>query len=121
LNVGDSVTVNYSSYDTFEVTDDLIGQDSRGPYSLSNTDVLADSETVIYDRNVLNPAVDYTLENTDGKLQFFYPIKYPTIITVKYRVVRMDSANPTAANSGSPFNFGVTYLDEYAKGQEDEM
>ncbi len=121
LNVGDSVTVNYSSYDTFEVTDDLIGQDSRGPYSLSNTDVLADSETVIYDRNVLNPAVDYTLENTDGKLQFFYPIKYPTIITVKYRVVRMDSANPTAANSGSPFNFGVTYLDEYAKGQEDEL
>ena len=121
LGVGDSVTVNYSSYDTFEVTDDLIGQDSRGPYSLSNTDVLDDSEVVIYDRNVLNSTVDYTLNDAEGKLEFFYPIKYPTIITVKYRVVRMDTVGTSGSTSGSPINFGVTYLDEYAKGQEDEL
>lgn len=121
LNMGDAVSVNYSSYDTYDVTEDVIGQDSPGPYYLANGPVLEDSETIVLDRGTLNPAVDYTLNDADGKLQFFYPIKYPSIVTVKYKAIRMDTINSGQGRSTSPFSFGVTYLDEYAKGEEDEL
>jgi len=121
LQAGDVVSVNYSAIDVFDAVDELIGNDSRGPYALSSPNVLEDSETVLLNRQSMTSGIDYVIDYDKGTLQFAYPISYPTIITVKYRAARTDPASSNALASGSPINFGFTYLDENAKGQDDQM
>ena len=121
LSMGDQVTVNYQSYDTVDGTDDLIGQDTAGPYQLSRKNILEDSVTVYLDRKRLNQTIDYELNEDTGQIRFSYPISYPSIISVTYTAVKTEAAATRNAFGGSPINFGITYLDEYAKGQTDDL
>ncbi len=116
----DSVTVNYQVYDAFDVTEDIIAQDSPGPYGLTNSKLVSDSLEVYLDQKLLKHTVDYTYDDNSGKIVFSYPVHYPSIITARYTAIKTEVASANG-QAGSPISFGLTYLDESAKGQDTEL
>ncbi|NBV42233.1 hypothetical protein EBR96_05635, partial [bacterium] len=121
LASGDSISVNYDYYVTQDYSDDLIANDKPGPYTLTNSNVLDGSVKIWIDQKPAKEIVDYTIDYDNGQIQFSYPVSYPSIITARYRAVVVDAINDPTKPAASPINFGVTYLDEYVKGQSEEL
>jgi len=121
LKDGDILDVGYDAYETVSRNETLIGRDTPGPYTLMSQDVLDGSVDIELNGQPVSEIKDYILDYESGNLYFNYPISYPNVISVSYKAVLSEVVTSVTANVTSPVNFGVTYLDEYAKGQSEEL
>ncbi len=121
LKDGDLIEAEYEAYETVTREETLIGRDTQGPYALMYQDVLSDSFELSLNGQPLAEIKDYILYYETGQVYFNYPISYPNVISVSYKAVLSELVQTATANAGSPINVGVTYLDEYAKGQSEEL
>ena len=118
---GDLIEAEYEAYETVSRNETLIGRDTPGPYALLYQDILDDSVDVALNGQPVSEIRDYILDYESGQLYFNYPISYPNVISVSYKAVLSEVFKSSTANVTSPINVGVTYLDEYAKGESEEL
>lgn len=119
ISADDQLSIVYRYYLSSSYQEDLIGNNTPGPYQLERQNLLDRSVSVKLDGKTLEDTLDYLVDLDKGVLYFNYKINYPKIITIAYDAINTtvvtESANQT------PFNFGVTYMREYAKSQQDEL
>lgn len=118
---GDLIEAEYEAYETVSRNETLIGRDTPGPYVLMYQDLLDESVDLALNGQPLAEIKDYILDYEAGQVYFNYPISYPNVISVSYKAVLSEVLKTATANAVSPINVGVTYLDEYAKGQTEEL
>lgn len=115
----DKIEVDYEYYLTDQVSEDLIGKDLKGPYKLTRDNILDGSAKVVLDDRELREAFDYILDYDTGELFFNYIVNYPRVISVEYTAIKTEVSK--VAGKENPLRIGVTYLNEYAKGQPEDL
>lgn len=119
LQENDTLKITYEYYQAEHVTDQIVGTNSPGPYTLSKSNILDGSVIVYVNQDEMSEARDYILDYDTGRLRFNFQVDYPKIITVEYDALKTDIS--TANTEAPPMHLGVTYLQEYARSQKDEM
>jgi hypothetical protein len=119
LKPGDQLRVSYKYYLTEKIEEDIIGQDSFGPYYLSHKNIVRETVSINVGTRPAVEAEDYFLDYETGKLDFNYHINYPEIISVKYTTIKSTSTTPDIKSS--PLRFGISYLNEYARAKPEQM
>ena len=115
----DKLRVEYDYFLTDSYKEDIIGDGTPGPYPLASTHVLVGSVKVNLEDNELLETRDFIVDYDNGRLFFNYKIKYPNIMTVEYQSI--ESKTVTLNAEKRPLNVGVTYLNEYAKSEEEKL
>jgi hypothetical protein len=116
----DKLKVDYESYVSSTKTEDLIAKDSNGPYFLSEKNIIPGTVTINVDDELVNENEDYFMDYEKGSMKFNYKLDYPKIISAEYGYIKSQTVS-TADVKESPFSFGVTYLNEYVKSQEEDL
>jgi hypothetical protein len=117
--VSDNLTIEYKYYLSTNSEQDIIGNNSPGPYKLAHQNLLDQTVKVSVDDKQLEETLDYLVDLDQGLLYFNYKIDYPRIINIEY-----DAINTTVVTHDTkktPFNVGVTYMREFAKSQKEEL
>jgi hypothetical protein len=120
LSETDILYIDYEYYLTEKTSEDIIGKDSTGPYQLKNRHLLSESISVLLEGRKLTEGLDYYVDHKEGKLMFNFEVQYPRILAVDYISIKTEKTN-TANIKESPFSFGVSYLNEYVKSDEEEL
>ncbi|MGE4170434.1 MAG: hypothetical protein AB7F28_06915 [Candidatus Margulisiibacteriota bacterium] len=120
LGPDDRLVMSYEYYQIEDNADDLIGSNSTGPYLLSRKNILFGTVSVVANGLAMTEGVDYTLDYAAGKLNFRFPIAYPSVITAVYKAVKSSVAIPKIKDA-TPFSVGVTYLNEYVRSQDQQL
>lgn len=115
----DKLKVDYDYYLTDRYKEDIIGDGTPGPYSLDSKYVLDGSVKIDLEGTELLETRDFIMDYDNGRIFFNYKIKYPKIMTVEYRSIQSKTVTLNAEKR--PLNVGVTYLNEYAKSEEEEL
>jgi hypothetical protein len=119
LMENDKLYIAYSYYKTADISENLIGKDSPGPYFLKEQNIIQRSIKVSVDDIPLSETIDYDVNYKEGSLFFNYSVEYPRIISVEYSSIQSETTSSNSQNS--PLHYGVTYLQEYVHGQEEEL
>ncbi|RAP38755.1 hypothetical protein DID80_02240 [Candidatus Marinamargulisbacteria bacterium SCGC AAA071-K20] len=117
--VSDNLSVVYRYYRSTVSEQDLIGNNSPGPYKLQHQHLLDQTVSVSLDDTLLEETLDYLVDLDQGLLYFNYKIDYPRIITIEYEAI--DITVVTQDSKQTPFNVGLTYMREFAKSQQEEL
>ncbi len=115
----DKLTISYDYYQTTPHLETLIGDNSVGPYILSKTQLLDDSETIYANDVLMQKGIDYDMDYIGGRIIFRYKVQYPTIISAEYLAI--ESTTVLRDVKDSPFSIGVTYLNESVNADEQSI
>jgi len=119
LNVEDQLSISYDTYPTQNVSDEIIGKNSVGPYFLSKRNVVDGSAKIYVEDTLLHETRDYVLDYDQGKLYLNKSVDYPRVIHAEYDALKTTIIEPTKNNS--PLSVGVTYLNEYSNPQSEKL
>lgn len=105
---------------TSQKTETLKGNDTRGPYYLSQADILEYSETVTVGGSPMTRGTDYFVDYLQGVLWFFSPVRWGAAIVVSYEVFspvpRKFAALQAHRELGSGSSLSVAYVGEGKAG-----
>jgi hypothetical protein len=111
----EALTVNYQYYETSKESEVVPGIGSRGPYQLSHSGLVAESERIEVDSKVLVRDLDYKIHYDSGVLMFGNVLGPTSQIKAAY--THIVKALPQQQGSKFPreLKVGATYLRESAK------
>jgi hypothetical protein len=115
----DKLNIDYDYFKTDLYREDIIGDGTPGPYTLSSRHILDGSLSLSLEGKDLTETRDYIVDYDNGRLYFNYKIAYPKIMSVEYKSI--ESKTVTLNAEKRPLNVGITYLNEYAKSEEEEL
>ncbi|MCX5749802.1 MAG: hypothetical protein NTZ10_06130 [Candidatus Saganbacteria bacterium] len=95
----DQVIMSESTQDT------IIGNNTRGPYSLSHNNIIEGSEKVFLNNFQMNKDVDYFMNYQSGQLSFYYL----TIKPADTMVIQYDYQSSSGISTGSTVKTGAAY------------
>ncbi|MBT3261739.1 hypothetical protein HN362_05970 [bacterium] len=111
LNPQDTVTVEYEYYDSEIVTENIIANDSKGPFNLAKKHIILNSATLFVDDQSLTENLDYYLDYKYGKLYLLHPIAFPKTMVLHYKSLKTRIL--IEEKKESPFDLNLTYLSEH--------
>lgn len=107
------LTVAYSYKKTELVEEILPGSASRGPYVLTNRNLIPDSEEILINDRQVNRDYDYIIDYGEGRIVFNYEIPNTAVIKVRYRYVLLEiPPAPPPPKVPQQLIVGATYLKE---------
>lgn len=115
----DVIKANYSYYLTGNITEDIIGKNNPGPYRLSFSPVIPGTVRLTLNDKPLQELKDYNINYDEGTLQFNFKVDYPSIININYGIIQTETKINEAEST--PLQWGVTYLNEYANSNDEEL
>jgi len=118
INQG-TLTLSYKYYKIEEVSEELIGKDTTGPYFLKRKNIIDATTKIRVNGQEKKEILDYVIDYDLGKLYFNYKIPYPSLISATYKAIVTTLTTEDAKQM--PLELGVTYLNEYAKSQKEEL
>lgn len=100
------------------ITDIIVGHDNKGPYSLSWTQIDANSVSVVLGGRSLYKDSDYNIDTADGIISFNSVLLNDAVVRVSYKKTASSKANSGAVNmpvslnllSGRTSNLSITGL-----------
>ncbi|MFH1826045.1 MAG: hypothetical protein ABH823_01985 [bacterium] len=107
--------VEYRFYKTSWESEAISGFDSRGPYLISQTNIISGTETVEVDGKLVIRDLDYTLDYKLGQIIFNSEISSTSQIKISYQFSQMALPAVAATKFPKQIKVGATYLKEYAK------
>lgn len=112
----DPLIVSYSYPRTKPVVDIISGIESRGPYSLSNQNLIQRSEKIYVNDRLVIRDFDYYIDYASGRLMFNYNVSNTSSIKALYRSRVFELPPPPPPPKYKPeLTVGATYLRESAK------
>ncbi|MBI5700085.1 hypothetical protein HZC35_07285 [Candidatus Saganbacteria bacterium] len=112
----DPLTVSYTYPRTESTADIISGMGSRGPYSLSNQNLILRSEKVYVNDRLVIRDFDYYIDYDSGRLMFNYNVSNTSFIKARYRRRIFELPPPPPPPKYKPeLTVGATYLRESAK------
>lgn len=112
----DKLHVSYNYYRVLEEFEVIQGSGSRGPYNLSHTNIVAESEHIVVDETPYVRDLDYTINYKKGKITFGFKIGPTQNITIRYKHVAMAlPPAPPPPKIAQALSLGSTYLRESAQ------
>ncbi|MBU1026478.1 MAG: hypothetical protein KKA31_01990, partial [Candidatus Margulisbacteria bacterium] len=114
-NKSDVLIVEYQYYETIRQNDAIAGIGSRGPYNLSQPNIVPESERIEVDGKLYVRDLDYKINYQSGQIIFGINISETSQIKADYDYNLM--VTPTRPESKYPTQLvlGTTYLRESAK------
>ncbi|MFA5928305.1 MAG: hypothetical protein WC838_03275, partial [Candidatus Margulisiibacteriota bacterium] len=111
----DDIKITYRYLQNQEVTENVRGNGTVGPFFLKNKPLIRKSETVYLDQQKLFRGLDYDLDYLTGRMQFntkIYPVSN-LLVNYKYQIMTM----PTRDLQVRPelYTVGASYLEERSK------
>ena len=116
---GDEIEVDYDYYATLKHEEDLIGNNSLGPYQLQHQNLLNKDFKVYLDNKLLIETRDYIIDFNEGKLYFNYEILYPSLIYIEYMYKEQEVTLQKIQQKG--IDFAVTYIEENLPSDQEEL
>jgi len=112
----DPLVVSYSYPRTEPMADIIPGMDSRGPYSLSNQNLILGSEKIYVNDRLVIRDFDYYIDYISGRLMFNYNVSNTSAVKAIYRRRIFELPPPPPPPKYKPeLMVGMTYLRESAK------
>ena len=115
----DVLLVNYKHKRAKKFSEEIIGENSLGPYELTHYPVVKKSEKIVVNDYSLEKDLDYFINYEKGTV--FFTIKITPVdnvrIDYKYVLTKLSQPTPTA----NPLSLGFTYLRETAKPTEENL
>ncbi|MFC1754427.1 hypothetical protein ACFL96_13715 [Thermoproteota archaeon] len=119
IKPSDQFKLVYEYYVTEHINEDIIANNSPGPYQLLHQDLVQGTVRVYLNDEIKEESYDYSVDYSLGRIDFNYHVSYPSIISVEYSSIKTMAC--TADAKDLPLSIGVTYLNEFVKGDEDEL
>jgi len=113
------LTLSYKYYKIEDISEELIGKDTTGPYFLKRKNIIDATTQIKVNGLEKKEILDYVIDYDLGKLYFNYKIPYPSLISATYKAIVTTLTTEDAKQM--PLELGVTYLNEYAKSQKEEL
>ncbi|MBU1026336.1 MAG: hypothetical protein KKA31_01235 [Candidatus Margulisbacteria bacterium] len=112
----DPISVTYRFVETKPTTEYLPGEGSRGPYILSNKNLLPNSEEITIDKRLVRPEYDYLIDYEEGRIIFNFEVSNTSSIKVNYRYTVWEKAALIAPpEHPQELTLGAIYLKESAR------
>ncbi|MSR88261.1 MAG: hypothetical protein EXS67_01220 [Candidatus Margulisbacteria bacterium] len=119
LTALDTLKIIYSSYISAPFSEDIIGNNTPGPYALNHDTLLQNSVKVAIDESPLTEGLDYSIDYELGRILFNYKIQYPKIISIDYTAIK---THPASGNiQDSPLSASMVFMNESTQGQADTL
>ncbi len=119
LQEQDTLKITYSSYVSAPFTEDIIGNDTPGPYSLNHDTLQQNTVKVAIDETVLTEGIDFTVDYDLGRVLFNYKIQYPKIISIDYTAIKTRTATGNAQDS--PLSASMVFMNESTQSQAENL
>ena len=116
LSKEDGLVIDYEYYLTELKEQEILGQNTTGPYKLEKNNIIKNSELIFIDGKKVIPNIDYILDNAQGRLYFNYPVNFPHVISIQYKIIETKTAISTTQKN--PFKIGITYANESSKPED---
>ncbi|GBR76161.1 hypothetical protein NO2_0758 [Candidatus Termititenax persephonae] len=110
--------IDYAYYLTERLQEVLKGDETRGPYKLTNRLIVPESAVVVVNNLKMLPNVDYKLDERAGQISFVRNIKSVDSIQVDYR--HYNFALPQGQAKKERFTISSYFVQEQAKAAEAE-
>jgi len=111
----DPLIVEYKYYQTSKESEVISGIDSRGPYNLSYSNVVPESEKIQVDEKFYVRNLDYSINYDTGEMIFGIIISSTSQIKAQYQYNIMELPAASVSKFPKELKIGTTYLKETAK------
>lgn len=112
----DALRITYKNYSISVITDKLSTNGGKGPYLLTQKNIVLKSESVTLDGRPCVRDLDYTLDYGAGKITFNYNVSSTSLVNIVYSAQEMVlPPPPPPPKYPKSLTLGATYLKESAK------
>jgi hypothetical protein len=115
-NKDDPLWVSYHHNKVAEVVEYLPGEGGRGPYVLSNRNLVPQSEEIYINERLVTRDYDYLIDYENGRLIFNFEVPGTANLKCKYRYAAMEEPPPPPPPEvPQELTLGMIYLKESAR------